>query len=167
MSHSAVWIGSKMVVWGGYGNSGDINTGGIYSSPALLPPAPPPASFYTLAPCRVIDTRNAPGPTGGPALYPGATRAFPMTVGVCGVPSTATAVSVNVTAVGAASNGHLILYRGDETSAPRTSNINFSAGMTRANNAIVLLAANTGTINVENGSAGSVHFVLDVNGYFQ
>ena len=47
------------------------------------------------------------------------------------------------------------------------SNINFTPGVTRANNAIVLLATNGGTINVKNGSAGSVHFVLDVNGYFQ
>jgi hypothetical protein len=32
----------------------------------------------------------------------------------------------------------------------------------------VLLATNgTGTIKVKNGSAGTVHFVLDVNGYFQ
>jgi hypothetical protein len=92
---------------------------------------------------------------------------FPVTVGSCGVPSTATTVSLNVTVAGATKNGNLILYRGDLTSAPPTSNINFSAGVTRANNAIVLLAANAGTINVENRSAGPVHLVLDVNGYFQ
>jgi len=40
--------------------------------------------------------------------------------------------------------------------------------LTRANNAVVLLATDgTGTIKVKNGSAGVVHFVLDVNGYFQ
>jgi hypothetical protein len=39
--------------------------------------------------------------------------------------------------------------------------------VTRANNALVLLAANGGTINVKNGSAGAVQFVLDVNGCFQ
>jgi hypothetical protein len=48
------------------------------------------------------------------------------------------------------------------------SSINFSAGVTRANNAIVPLATDgAGTIGVKNGSAGMVHFVLDVNGYFQ
>jgi len=164
--HTAVWTGSKMIVWGGADNAYFLNTGGVYSNPALLPTPPPPAGFFTVTPCQLVDTR-APGPAGGPALYPGATRAFPVTGGVCGIPPTATAVSVNVTVVGPANNGHLILYPGDDTSAPRASDINFSAGVTRTNNAIVLLGTNVGTINVKNGSAGSVHFVLDVNGYFQ
>jgi hypothetical protein len=48
------------------------------------------------------------------------------------------------------------------------SSINFTAGVTRANNAAVPLATDgTGTIGVQNGSAGMVHLVLDVNGYFQ
>jgi hypothetical protein len=47
------------------------------------------------------------------------------------------------------------------------SNVNFSAAQTRGNNAIVFLATDgTGTIKVKNGSAGAVHVVLDVNGYF-
>jgi len=146
---------------------GGVNTGGIYSSPSVRPRHPPPANFYTVMPCRVVDTRNAAGLTGGPALYAGATRAFPVIGGVCGVPSTATAVSVNVTAVGAATRGYLTLYRGDVTSAPLTSSINFSPGQTRANNAVVVLATSVGTINVTNASGGTVHFVLDVNGYFQ
>jgi hypothetical protein len=87
--------------------------------------------------------------------------------GVCGIPSTATAVSVNLTAVGAAAAGHLTLYPGDAAGPPLASNVNFSVAQTRANNAIVLLATNGGTINVKSGSAGTVHFVLDVNGYFQ
>jgi hypothetical protein len=90
-----------------------------------------------------------------------------VTGGACGIPPTATAVSVNVTAVGAATNGHLTLYRGDAVYPPLTSNINFSAGVTRASNAVVLVATEAGTINVTNGSAGSVHFILDVSGYFQ
>jgi hypothetical protein len=47
------------------------------------------------------------------------------------------------------------------------SSINFTPGVTRANNAVVQLATNGGTINVHNTSAGTVHFVLDVSGYFQ
>jgi hypothetical protein len=167
LGHAAVWTGPKMIVWGGRDVSGWVNSGGVYSTPDVLPPAPSPASFYTLTPCRLVDTRNAAGPSGGPALYPGATRAFPVTVGACGVLPTATAVSTNVTVVGATMNGNLILYRGDLTNAPPTSSINFSAGVTRANNAIVLLAANAGSFNVENRSAGAVDLVLDVNGYFQ
>ncbi len=35
-----------------------------------------PTSFYTVAPCRVFDTRNAAGPYGGPALAAGVSRTF-------------------------------------------------------------------------------------------
>ena len=115
----------------------------------------------------MVDTRDAAGPSGGPALVAGAIRSFPVTGGICGIPSTAIAVSVNLTVVQPAAQGHLILYPGDAAGPPLVSNINFTPGVTRANNAVVLLATNGGTINVKNGSAGAVHFVLDVNGYFQ
>jgi hypothetical protein len=166
--HTAVWTGSTMILWGG--SSGlpfAFNTGGVYSNPAVLPPPPPAADFYTVTPCRLVDTRNAAGPTGGPALVDGAVRDFPVTGGVCGIPSTAIAVSVNLTVTQPATQGYLSLFPGDAAGPPLVSNINFTPGLTRANNAAVLLAANGGTINVKNGSAGSVHFVLDVNGYFQ
>lgn len=162
-SHTAVWTGSEMIVWGG----GSTNTGGVYENAAVVPPPPPPADFYTVTPCRLVDTRYAAGPTGGPALAPGAIRSFPVTGGICGVPPTATAVSVNLTAVQPAGPGYLTLYPGDGAGPPLASNINFTPGLTRANNAIVPLATNGGTINVKNGSASSVHFVLDVNGYLQ
>jgi len=167
-SHRAVWTGSSMIIWGGSDDHFvSLSSGGVYSNPAVVPPAPPPADFYTVAPCRLVDTRNAAGATGGPALSPGATRIFPLTGGVCGVPSTAIAVSVNLTVVQPAAQGHLILYPGDAAGPPATSSLNFSPGVTRASNAIVPLAANGGTLNVKNGSAGAVHLVLDVNGFMQ
>jgi N-acetylneuraminic acid mutarotase len=167
-SHTAVWTGSKMIVWGGFGPSLDdfLNTGGVYSNPAVLPPPPPPADFYTVTPCRVADIRKAAGPSGGPALVAGAVRSFPV-AGVCGIPFGATAVSFNVTAVETAAQGHLTVYAGDAASPPPTSSINFPPRVTRAGNAVVRLATNGGTINVKNGSAGAVDLVLDVNGYFQ
>lgn len=90
-----------------------------------------------------------------------------MAGGACGVPSTATAVAVNLTVVQPAAPGHLVLYAGDAASPPLTSNISFSPGVTRATNAVVPLALDGGTVSVKNASAGSVHLVLDVNGYFQ
>jgi hypothetical protein len=116
--------------------------------------------FYTVTPCRLADTRNAVG--GGPALAPNSTRSFPVTGGVCHIPSTAAAVSVNLTAVVPTAFGHLTLYPGNSVSVPLASSINFAPGVTRANNALVSLATDgTGTIKVKNGSAGFVHFVLD------
>jgi len=131
--------------------------------PIRLPPLGD--SLFTVSPCRVVDTRDAG--LGGPnPLAAGVSTAFSI-AGRCGIPSTAIAVSANLTAVGAAARGYLTVYPGDAAGPPLVSNINFTPGVTRANNAIVLLATNGGTINVMNGSAGTVHFVLDVNGYFQ
>jgi hypothetical protein len=125
------------------------------------------AEFFSVTPCRVVDTRNPDGPTGGPALAGGQTRPFPVSGGTCGVPATAVAVSVNLTAVGAAAAGYLTLFAGDAQSPPLVSSINFTAGLTRANNAVVPLATDgSGTIKVTSGSVGAVDFVLDVNGYF-
>jgi hypothetical protein len=161
----------------GYTSSTDFPTAGTASQPAfgggptdafLVRFRSDRTDFYTVTPCRVADTRNAIGPSGGPALVANSTRIFPVTGGVCGIPSTATAVSVNLTAVQAAAVGYLTLYPGNALSTPLVSSINFSPGHTRANNAVVLLATDgAGTIKVSNGSAGTVHFVLDVNGYFQ
>lgn len=45
------------------------------------------AGYYTLPPCRVLDTRGAPsGPLAGPALQPGETRSFDLSASTCGVP---------------------------------------------------------------------------------
>ena len=66
-----------------------------------------------------------------------------------------------------AAQGHLIVYSGDAAGPPPGSNINFTPGVTRANNAIILLATDGGTINVMNKSTGSADLVLDVTGYFQ
>ena len=45
---------------------------------------------------------------------------------------------------------------------------NSSAGQTRANNAVVQVGGGGfAGINIQNDSAGPVHFILDVNGYFQ
>jgi hypothetical protein len=163
-SHTAVWATSTMIVWGG--TTGSLaDTGGVYGAPPL---ALLPADFYTVTPCRVVDTRNPAGPSGGPILGAISTRTFLVTGGTCSIPSTAVAVSVNLTAVGAAAAGNLVLYPGYSISPPLASNLNFSAGQTRANNAVVLLALNgAGTLEVKNRSAGAVHFALDVNGYFQ
>jgi len=125
-------------------------------------------SFYTLTPCRILDTRDPTGTWGGPALSSGATRVFPITSNLgaaCNVPSTAKSVSVNVTVTQPTSAGFLIVFPGG--APPGASTINFRAGQTRANNAIVPLSAG-GTLSVTDGqSSGTTHFILDVNGYFQ
>jgi hypothetical protein len=122
-------------------------------------------SFYTLAPCRIADTRGAAGPRGGPSLLTGTSRNFPL-AGVCGIPPTAAAVAVNMTVVLPASDGHLIVYPAAGP-IPLASAINFRSGIVRANNAIVSLGA-SGQVAVSCVMiSGSTDFVLDVTGYFE
>jgi hypothetical protein len=87
--------------------------------------------------------------------------------GTCGIPSTALAISVNVTIVGPSARGFLTLGPSDRM-LPITSTINYKAGASRENNAIVGLSTDgAGGIFVFDESAGPVQFILDVNGYFR
>jgi hypothetical protein len=126
---------------------------------------PVATGFHTLSPCRVLDTRNPVGPYGGPALAASTSRVF-VIAGQCGIPATALSVSVNVTITQPTSGGDLRLYPAG-SALPPTSTINYRIGQTRANNAVVSLGA-AGDLGIQcDQSAGSVHFILDVNGYFQ
>jgi hypothetical protein len=129
-------------------------------------PVMAPVAFYSLPPCRLVDTRDPVGPLGGPALAAALPRSFQFG-GKCGLPATAKAVSVNLTVVQPASPGYLTLYPADGL-APLASNVNFAPGQIRANNAVLLLATDASSrLTVFNGSSGATHFILDVNGYFQ
>jgi hypothetical protein len=144
----------------------DAQTGTLVNGYFYGPPTTTGALFYPLTPCRVLDTRNATGPLGGPVLAAGATRSFTV-VSTCAIPSNAKTLSVNVTITGPTANGELRVFSGNGT-LPSTSSISFRAGQTRANNAHVLLATDgTGSFKVQNNSTGTVHFLVDVNGYYR
>jgi len=124
--------------------------------------------FYPVAPCRLFDTRNDGGAdAAAPGLGAGETRK--LTVGArCSLPAAARSLSVNVTVTGQTAAGELLLFRGDLTLAPAASSISFRPGVTRGNNAIVELARDgSGTFKVLGATAGTVHLIVDVNGYFQ
>jgi len=126
---------------------------------------PPSLSFYALSPCRLLDTRDPVGPYGGPALVAGADRSF-VVAGRCGIPSTARAISVNATATQPSTTGNLALFAAGRP-VPLASTLNYAAGQTRGNNAIAPLSAG-GALAVHcSQPTGGVHFILDVNGYFQ
>ena len=126
---------------------------GASDATAFTVTAPLPASsFYTLSPCRLVDTRAADGP----AIAPGAVRTFTL-AGACGLPPGARSVSLNVTVVAGSGPGNVVVYPGD-LAAPLASTLNFAAGQTRANFAIVGLATNgAGTIAVKNRASADVH----------
>jgi hypothetical protein len=66
--------------------------------------------FDPLTPCRVVDTRNANGPFGGPSLSAGVARSFPIPSSACGTPSSAQAYSFNVTAIPPAGLGFVTVW---------------------------------------------------------
>jgi hypothetical protein len=122
------------------------------------------SKFFLVTACRIIDTRNANGPQGGPALGSGAKRTITV-AGVCGLPTGVVAISANVAVIGPSGNGYLTLFTGPSSvPLPLASTINYQTGRTLANNAIV--RAGSDSINVYNGGP-TVHFVIDVNGYFK
>jgi len=146
-----------------------VSNGTLTSAPdtvVIQVGTPPPGRFYTVAPCRLVDTRGTAGvPIGGPALSSGSTPRIFTLINKCGIPTGVKAVAVNLTVVGPTQAGDLRLFpTGGSTSS---SNLNFGAGQTRANNAAVKLNA-SGQLSVtcSMAVAGTTHFLLDVIGYF-
>jgi hypothetical protein len=132
-------------------------------------------AFYPVSPCRLWDTRGPAGPSGGPAHNANTSRSFPVR-GVCGVPTTAQAIAVNLTVtfgtLPVRDLGNMRAYPAG-TTAPLASVLNWTAADNAlANGAIVPLGtsgANHITIQIDMpvGSAGQIHSLADVTGYFQ
>lgn len=122
---------------------------------------PAALDFFPVTPCRVVDTRFGQAPQ----LSAGQSRTFAV-AGNCGVPLTAVAVSLNATAAQASKAGHISLTPAG--CSANTSTVNFRAGRNRANNTILPLsdAGDLSAIAVFPG-AGTVHLILDVNGYYE
>lgn len=124
--------------------------------------AAPASDYYTVTPCRALDTRSASPLSSG-------VEGFATIHDVCGVPDTAVAVAVNVTVIGATGAGNLKVYPGD-VEPPTASAMNFQAGVTRANNAMLPLAYDgSGTLGflATVAGGGTVHVIVDVVGYFE
>ena len=125
--------------------------------------SPSTLAFYPLTPCRVVDTRWANGPLGGPRLQGGAPgRDFPMTSSSCNIPPSALAYSLNFTAVPNGPLGYLATWPAGQ-GQPGVSTLNALTGLVTANAAIVP-AGTGGDIQVFVSNDADV--VIDINGYF-
>ncbi len=138
----------------------------------LLAPTPAqaagPFQFHSVSPCRIVDTRNPFGPTGGPIMTSSQTRNFPIQ-GNCGIPNGAKAATLNVTITQPNNAGHLTIWPAG-SAQPVVSTLNFNAGESAlANGAIVPLAAAAPDLAVQPFvlGNGTVHVIIDVTGYFQ
>jgi RHS repeat-associated protein len=127
-------------------------------TPRLVTAGSTGGDFFTLTPCRVLDTRDQSAP-----LTAGETRTVTL-AGVCGIPSTATAVSINITAVDATAQGEMTAWPANEPQPVSSAN-SYQASLNRANNGILKLG-NGALAFFANQLSGTVHLVIDVNGYF-
>ncbi len=130
----------------------------------------PGIGFVGFAPCRLVDTRtttvpNFPAGYGPPALAQGAPRNFDLNSDPkCpGIPDGVGAYSLNVTVTNTLGPGFILIYP-QGGAQPTVSTVNYVAGQTVANAAIVPAGTNGG-VTVIAGVSGT-NLIIDINGYF-
>ena len=134
------------------------------------PPSGKALQFVAVTPCRIVDTRGNgySGLFGPPTMQGGSTRTFPI-AGSCGIPATAAAYSLNVTAVPPGQLVYLTIWPTGQT-MPTVSTLNdFSTSLTPTTGnvqagAAIVPAGTNGSVNVFVSDTTDV--IIDVNGYF-
>lgn len=114
--------------------------------------------YVPVDPVRVLDTRDG---TGGVAVGR-ATASQPVIAGVGSVVTGPWAVAVNITVIDPSADGYLTAYAAG-ANVPATSNVNFVAGQTVANLAVVGVFGGTSVALQIN--TGTAHVAVDVVGY--
>ena len=137
--------------------AGQVHINAVTAASAPLP-------FVALPPCRIADTRGNGfmGQYGPPSLAGGVPRDFTLT-GQCGIAGTAAAVSLNITVTNTAGPGFILIYPQGGTQ-PTVSTLNYVAGQTVANAAVVPLGTGGGVTLIA-GVAGT-DLIIDTNGYY-
>ncbi|HEY2017387.1 MAG TPA: hypothetical protein VGH38_27970, partial [Bryobacteraceae bacterium] len=133
-----------------------VDVDGYFASPGTG------LNFYTLTPCRIADTRDPIGIWGGPILSAGKTRSFPLPQSSCGLPASASAYSLTLTAAPQGPAGRLTIWPAGGA-LPGASMLNSPRGSTVANTVLVPAGAG-GSIQVFAWEATDL--VMDINGYF-
>lgn len=124
----------------------------------------PGVAFVAMQPCRVLDTRGANGPYGGPRLAANQTRNFDIDSGPCtGIPAGVEAYSMNFGAIFPDGASSFITIWPTGSAQPVVSSINPILGGVVANAAVVPAGTN-GQISVLANTG--VHLYGDINGYF-
>jgi len=128
------------------------------------------AAHMTVEPCRVFDTRTGTGAGSCAGSVPVTTARVAAgnflqvkVTGVGGVPANATAVVVNLTAVGATMPTFVTAYPAGQV-RPTVSNLNVNNASAVPNLAIVPVGLD-GYIDLYNAS-GTVNLLGDISGYF-
>ncbi|MDQ6783085.1 MAG: hypothetical protein M3063_06530 [Actinomycetota bacterium] len=138
---------------------------------AAAPPTPSAGAYHPLTPTRVTDTRRGSGyPNSGSPVGPAGSVTVTMPAAV---PTTATSVSLSVTAVDGTTNSFLTVYPTGQPPLTPTSVLNYVAGPPDCGTLdcvvpnLVISKVHGGQVTVVNGSpTGSVDVVVDLEGYF-
>jgi len=122
------------------------------------------ASYHPINPVRVADTRSGSNePYSGQTLGPGSSLNVQITnANKDGVPTSATAVVINVTAVDATTTSYLTVWPTGAT-RPLASNLNFTANSI-VPNLVEIELGQSGQISIYN-AFGDVNVLVDVEGY--
>ena len=128
---------------------------------------PKTSSFRPREPRRYLETRPGELTFDGKSAGAGKTRAGTrIEIPIAGrgeVPETATAVSLNLTAVNARAAGYASVVECDIDDKPTTSNLNYERSVPRANAALVPLSSD-GTLCIY--TSATTDLIVDVNGWF-
>lgn len=134
------------------------DVGGYYIGGSALEPG----SYQPVSPARVLDTRTGVGGRG--PVQAGGSVALQI-AGRGGVPATGVAaVVLNITVTEARSFGYVTAYPSGQP-RPNASNLNYVAGQTVPNLAVVKVGAD-GKVMLSNSGSGSAQLIADVAGYF-
>lgn len=154
--------GSVFSGWGGAADcaDGQISVNGPVSCTATFVPGEPAGGdFYSLAPCRILDTRTTSEP-----LAASLPRSIQI-AGLCGVPVWAKAIAANVTVFQPSVDGWVTLWPAGIGYTGTFTNT-FKAGEARANNAVLPLGIGGLTGQAFLPEGGTTHLIIDVSGYF-
>ncbi len=113
--------------------------------------------FYPVAPCRVADTR-----VGGATKLNNNSRNFPVRTVNCGIPPSASAYALNITAVPTGALAYITAWPAGQAQ-PVASTLNSFDGQVVPNAAIIPAGTN-GEVSLF--ASNETDVVIDVNGYF-
>lgn len=150
--------------------AGGLGLAGSQSASADLSAGDRPV-FVPITPCRLADTRPAPNNVNVPAAPVGTAQTLNIPAeggkgkctGTSAIPADATALSINVTALGATVQSFLTIW-GDGI-RPDAASLNPAPNQPPVPNAVNTPLGADGSFNLYN-NAGSVTIVIDVNGYY-
>lgn len=155
---------------GAIAQSGDANSGGAAAPDDRAGASSPTESvFVPITPCRIVNTATS----GAGKLGPNVTRAYESQgntssqggAAACGIPSTASALEINMTAPLANSDGYLRVAPAG-VAIPNATFMNYVAGFNASNAGTIAVTKGTGNNFQVKSFNSSTHVVIDVLGYY-